>query len=165
MSGLHSGTDPRQRCTHCRRRQLQADIPPPHFALAIHAMLEYLRTPQSFLSFTLDTALHSMACLTTGSNLRVAFLYIMYCSAQNGVLEKPKHLSHCSTTGHASLAMRTHTGQAGIVERHGVPTVTPVDINLLFLHKMLYALQITHPSSMVDVCFWTCKACCCYESW
>jgi hypothetical protein len=49
-----------------------------------------------------------------------------------------------------------HTGQAGIVERHRVPTVTPVDIYLLFLHKMLDALQITHPSSMVDVCLRTC---------
>ena len=50
------------------------------------------------------------------------------------------------------------TCQAGIIQRNRVPAITPVDINLLILNKVLYPVQVSHPRSMVDVCFGTCSA-------
>ena len=61
----------------------------------------------------------------------------------------------CNT---AALVHSHRTCQTGIVERNRVPAVTPVDINLLILDKVLYPVQVSHPRSMVDVCFGTCSA-------
>ena len=53
---------------------------------------------------------------------------------------------------------KQRTCQAGIVERDRIPAITPVDIYLLILNKVLYPVQVSHARRMVDICFGTCLA-------
>ena len=70
----------------------------------------------------------------------------------------PPLLPACGPCNAAALVHSHRTCQTGIVERNRVPAVTPVDINLLILDKVLDSVQVSHPRSMVDVCFGTCSA-------